>query len=1025
METLFSWLHLSDLLIGHPGGAPGHTQVLLLDRLYKDIIEAIEQGLPNPDIIVVTGDHTYHASPREYGVARGRLLDIARAVGLGPESVFVIPGNHDVQRSVDEDRAVSRLVNAVREGAESIDNAMARPADRALLAQRQANYLDFAAGFAPACDAPEGPAEERLFWQHRRYVQGLWLRLVGLNSALCAASDADLGKLRLGEQLVRSIKNPPVEPDELVVVLTHHPVFGGWLADEKRVATWLENRAHVHLSGHVHDDAAEKARSGTSGPFVKVTAGTSHRAPAAPASVGSWPTPVSSVASMRNSATAFSPSFGYNISSILRGDDGALTLQVWPRAWSPRNMAFWSDPDNLPEGRMEVEHPLRVTLAPASSRRSLPPSRMLRRDKRFEGPGGEPAVPVPHFFGRDAEMAELKAALASEASVTAIIGSGIAGLGKTALARQFAALEARALFPEGVVWISGESIIGDLARAASRFGWSGDRAPTLDEASEFLTNELGARAVLLVIDDFDPAEIDPGRMPAPGGKSRTLLISSSSLLRDKLGAAAHILPLGRWSATTCRSFLGAFVPDLSKAPAAEIDALARFAGNLPLTMRLLERLLAHDGHDGHESPSPADLLLRLQREPLDRLDKIVKGADRGVAATFQAAFDDLDGAQRNVLIAAASCARFTRAPVAAYVAHLKDDAADRLLGELFDRALVEIDDQHERPVHMHDLFRRFARCQDGATRADATHAAFARAHVLRHDGPNDRKAMDADLPEVLEAIDRSIAAEEGPASWALLDKIQAHMAQQGRYPELIVRADKILALLSEESTEMPAVLGLLGLCYRMVGEVTRAIYCHERSFGIESKQHRPRGQAADLGNLGLCYRKLGDLKRAIDFHLRSAALYEQIGRPREQATQLGHAGNGYVNLHDLGKAVDHLEQALGLAEKIGHVEGQAVQLGNLGICYRSLGDVTKAIDHHKRSLLLNERLGRLEGQATQLANLGFAYEEQGDRVKAASHLQRSLALCWRMGLSEEHPRVSAITTALTRLAPDPSDLGDY
>jgi tetratricopeptide (TPR) repeat protein len=1034
VETLFSWLHLSDLLVGHPGGSPGHTQVLLLDRLYKDIIESVEQGLPNPDVILVTGDHTYRGSSREYGTARGRLLDIGRAVGLGPESIFVVPGNHDVDRKVDGDRSVARLLTALREGSDSLDNAMARPADRALLAQRQASYLDFAAGFAPACEQPEGPIEERLFWQHRRYVQGLWLRLLGLNTALLSAGDEDAGKLRLGEQLVRSLKNPPVEPDELVVVLTHHPALGGWLGDERRVEAWLGNRAHIHLSGHVHDELSEKARSGTPGPFVRVTAGSSHRGGVAqvgvgswpgtttsPSSVGSWPTPVTNGSNPRNGSPSFAASFGYNLSSIIRNDDGSLVLQVWPRAWSPRNMAFWSDPENLPEGRMEVEHPLRIQLSPPSSRRavSLSPSRLLRRDKRFEGPGGEPAMPVPHFFGRDAEMGELKAALASDAPIVAVIGSGIPGLGKTALARQFAALEARALFSDGVVWIHGGSLVGDLGRAAVRFGWSGDRAPTLDEASAFLAEELSERAVLVVIDDLDPAEIDPARLPAPGGKSRTLLISSSSSLRDKLGPQARVLPLGKWSAQTCRSFLSAFVPDLSRAAPADIDALARFAGNLPLTMRLLERLL------GHEGVTPADLLLRLQREALDRLDKVVKGADRGVAATFQAAFNELDGSQRNVLIAAASCTRFTRAEVIAYVAHMKDEATVRLLGELSERALIDFEEHHDRPYHLHDLFRRFARCQDGTSRADAAQGAYARAHIQRHDGPNDRKAMDAGLPEVLEAVDRGIAAEEGPSSWALLDRVQGHLTQQGRYAELIGRGDRILALLSEDSNEMPAVLGLLGLCYRMVGEVTKAIYCHERSFGIEHKQARPRGQAADLGNLGLCYRKLGDLTKAIDFHLRSAALYEQIGRLKEQATQLGHVGSGYVNLHDLTKAVDYLEQALSIAEKIGHLEGQAVQLGNLGICYRSLGDVAKAIEHHKRSLALNERLGRLEGQATQLANLGFGYEDLGDRVKAASHLQRSLALCWRMGLSEEHPRVSAITTAIARLAPEPSDLGDY
>ena len=92
-----------------------------------------------------------------------------------------------------------------------------------------------------------------------------------------------------------------------------------------------------------------------------------------------------------------------------------------------------------------------------------------------------------------------------------------------------------------------------------------------------------------------------------------------------------------------------------------LDVLATLKGSeVPVA-------LVHDEYGHFEGiVTPADLLLRLQREALDRLDKVVKGADRGVAATFQAAFNELDGSQRNVLIAAASCARFTRAEVIAY-----------------------------------------------------------------------------------------------------------------------------------------------------------------------------------------------------------------------------------------------------------------------------------------------------------------------------------------------------------------------
>ena len=123
----------------------------------------------------MTGDVAYSGDARsgsggrpdqEYADAKDFLLKLGQTTGLTAQNIFVIPGNHDVQRSADQDHAIRRLVGTLRSGGESLDEALAHPQDRALLAKRQANYLRFAADFAPAVLGPVAAPEDRLWWEY-------------------------------------------------------------------------------------------------------------------------------------------------------------------------------------------------------------------------------------------------------------------------------------------------------------------------------------------------------------------------------------------------------------------------------------------------------------------------------------------------------------------------------------------------------------------------------------------------------------------------------------------------------------------------------------------------------------------------------------------------------------------------------------------------------------------------------------------------------------------------------------------
>ncbi len=370
METLFAWAQLSDIHIGHGGASHREDQRLVLDALRADVANLYAAGIaPRPDVVFVTGDIAFSGndcSNTEYDRATEQLRAIAAAAGVGPDNIFVVPGNHDVQRSADKDRSVQRLLRELRDGRQDLDDALRDDGDRALLAKRFANYLSFAAKFAPACRVDAERSGPQLYWRHRLAGRGgLSVRVVGLNTALLSADERNFGhderKLRLGKlQLADFLLNPSRSESEAVILLTHHPFDGNWLGDERDAADWSRKMGDVHIFGHVHEAESEEARFGSGSRIVRVAAGAAHgeREPLG--------TPAQ---------------HGYNFAAIVLVD-GRCKLRVWPRRWSHRNREFRRDGDRLPEGQDFAEHDLPKICLPGT----MPP------DPSSGGPPKPPAA---------------------------------------------------------------------------------------------------------------------------------------------------------------------------------------------------------------------------------------------------------------------------------------------------------------------------------------------------------------------------------------------------------------------------------------------------------------------------------------------------------------------------------------------------------------------------------------------------------------------------------------------------------
>ncbi len=348
-EPLFSWVHLSDIHVGHGGAEHQWDQRLVLDAIRDDLASLKDR--PVIDAIFVTGDVAFSGAGRskdEYERAAAWLDEVAKAVGVDRSKIYIVPGNHDVNRGVDKDPVVADVMERLRGQGTPIDAILSKAEDRAALAKRMEAYLDFSAQFGPwPQKAPLPVATDRLYWSHVIPAKGgLSVRVVGLNTAMLARDDLDKGQLMVGkEQTTKTLSSSSAAPDnEVTFVLTHHPVSTGWLRDEAEVRRSVFGRSHIHLSGHVHEAESVQMMAGTGKQHINVVAGASHGEklpPDVPAQ------------------------HGYNIGSII-GDKDALKLHVRPRVWSHRETKFRADAMSVPEGQVFAEHRIRA-LAPGQT----------------------------------------------------------------------------------------------------------------------------------------------------------------------------------------------------------------------------------------------------------------------------------------------------------------------------------------------------------------------------------------------------------------------------------------------------------------------------------------------------------------------------------------------------------------------------------------------------------------------------------------------------------------------------------
>jgi len=266
-----SWLHLSDLHYGKPKDA--WDAEYILEKLIGDLTHLQTNHDLCPDLILFSGDLAFgqiSSGPGknlkdQYAGVQAFLEQVRTAFKkeIPKERIFLVPGNHDVNRT-----RVHAMTTTYLDGLDDQDRISDFMADGKgawkFTMERLEDYRDFLSDFGNPLLLQD---QDRLTYGTTVEINGIRVGIAGFNTVWSSGrnSKEENGKLRVAWKWQTTYVKKQMKDAQVKIALFHHPVSWGSEPDKTYAEDQLRNEFHFILSGHEHKTGVTPYADGRAG----------------------------------------------------------------------------------------------------------------------------------------------------------------------------------------------------------------------------------------------------------------------------------------------------------------------------------------------------------------------------------------------------------------------------------------------------------------------------------------------------------------------------------------------------------------------------------------------------------------------------------------------------------------------------------------------------------------------------------------------------------------------------------------